>query len=100
MIKHIVMFKLKSNFSFSEREKYIDIVIDELKTLPSKIEEIKYFEIGKNINTSARAYDFVLVSEFESADDLGKYANHPSHIDFIEFFSVYRENSIVVDYKI
>lgn len=93
------MFKLKKHFSPLEREQYIDIVIDELKKLPSEIKEIKYFEIGKNFNSSGRAYDFVLVSEFKSVKELEIYSKHPSHLAFIDFFSAYRENSIVVDYN-
>jgi len=98
MIKHIVMFKLKDNFETNEKISILKKLKMELEELPKNISEIKYFEVGLNFNESQRAYDFVLVSEFETKNDLEIYAKHKKHLEFIEFFKPFRENSIVVDY--
>jgi hypothetical protein len=95
MIKHIVSFKLKDEFTNKA-----SLIKDALDGLPVKILEIKTFEVGINIADTDSAYDLVLVSEFESLDDLNTYRVHPEHQKVVELIAKYKLTSMVVDYKI
>ena len=69
MIKHIVMWKFKDG----EKEN-MKKFLEGLNSLKNIIPEIKYMETGININPK-NDYDAILISEFETMDDLEKYKN-------------------------
>lgn len=94
MIKHIVMFKLKP-----EKKTEIPEFKRRLDDLGDTIKEIRLFETGKNFSSSPAAYDLVLVSEFDTKEDLEKYKVHPEHKKLIEYFIPIKESSVVVDYE-
>ncbi|HSH18813.1 MAG TPA: Dabb family protein, partial [Draconibacterium sp.] len=72
MINHVVLFKLKD---YPEAEK--PLIISEMKSLleglKGKIEELKYIEVGVNYELNSKSYDIVLISHFDSIEDLDKY---------------------------
>jgi hypothetical protein len=45
------------------------------------------------------AYDAVLISEFENAQNLEEYKNHPGHVKVSEFVAKVRVSHTVVDYQ-
>lgn len=94
MIKHIVMWKFKEN----ERENMMKFK-EQLLELKGKIPEIRAMEVGININPSERSYDAVLVSEFDSLEDLKKYSVNPLHVTVSDFCKTIRTNSVSVDYE-
>ncbi len=95
MIKHIVSFKLKD-----EHKNKAEQIKKELEVLPSKIPQIKGYEVGLNISDSPAAYDIVLVSEFNSVKELDEYRMHPEHLKVTELIALYKTVSMVVDYHI
>ncbi len=95
MIKHIVSFKLKTEYKNKAQ-----LIKQELESLPSKINQIRFFEIGINISDSISAFDMVLVSDFYSLQDLDIYRNHPDHIKVLDLIKLYKKESMVVDYEI
>jgi hypothetical protein len=66
MIKHIVFIKADSKYSDSEKENVLHKLKQKLDSLPSYIHEIKAYETGINKSNSSNAFDFALISEFES----------------------------------
>lgn len=94
MLKHIVMFKFKENPQETAEE-----LKRRLMALPAQIEEIKHFEVGINTIESARAYDAVLISEFESIDTMKAYQVHPAHQEVLKFTSQVSESIVAVDYE-
>lgn len=76
MIRHIVMWRLAPSPDMAERA----IAIKEnLEALKDKIDLIVDIEVGININTSDTVSDVVLVSTFNSVEELNEYQNHPAH---------------------
>ena len=69
MIKHIVMWKFKDG-----EEENTKKFLEGLNSLKNIIPEIKYMETGIDINPK-NAYDAILISEFETMEDLEKYKN-------------------------
>ena len=74
MIKHIVMWKFKDG-----EEENMKKFLEGLNSLKNIIPEIKYMETGININHKNN-YDAILISEFETIEDLEKYKNNPEHV--------------------
>ena len=99
MIKHVVMWKLKDFAEGADKKENAQKIKSKLEGLKDKIEEIKFIEIGININDSADSYDVVLYSEFDSIEDLKIYQSHPEHVMVGDFISKVRLERKVVDYK-
>lgn len=100
LIKHIVMWKLKEFAEEKEKFENANIIKKNLEDLQNKINEIKFIEVGININQSAQAYDVVLYSEFANIEDLNIYQNHPDHLKVSEFVSKVRDKRVITDYEI
>lgn len=82
MINHVVLFKLKDFFG-EEKVKVIAELKSLLEGLKDKISEVKYIEVGVNYELGAKSYDIVLLSHFESVEDLDKYRIHPEHLKVV-----------------
>jgi hypothetical protein len=94
MLKHIVMFRLSTENSVINKQ----ILKDKLDQLKNKIPEIRSIETGLNISTRPSAYDLVLITEFDTEQDLEAYRIHPDHQDIVRLI---KENAIethVVDF--
>lgn len=97
MIKHVVMWKFQEKDS-GEKEKDIEKAGELLKALVPIIPQIKSFEFGCNINKSDAAFDAILITEFETLEDLNTYQNHPEHQKVSAFITMVRTDRKVVDY--
>lgn len=97
MVKHIVIFEVKKD---KNKEEVINNLKKMLDGLPSKIREIKDYEIGINFADSPLARDMVLISTFETKEDLGNYRIHPEHKKVVEYIKENIEESFVVDYEV
>ena len=100
MIRHVVMFKLKKSDNPSQDEKMKQEVKSRLDALPAKIDVIRSMEVGINVVLSERAFDLVLVSTFDSLDDLETYRVHPDHQEVVQFISGIKEQTAAVDFEI
>ncbi len=97
MINHVVLFKLKDYPAEKKKE-----VISELKTLleglKSKVDEVKYIEVGTNYELQAKSFDIALLSHFESMEDLDAYRIHPEHLKVVERIKETTVERAAVDY--
>lgn len=100
MIKHVVMFKFKEKADGRAKSENVNIAKKMLEELPSKIKEIKDYEVGISFINSERASDLVLISSFETEVDLDKYKIHHEHVKVVDFIREVAESSTVVDYKV
>ena len=100
MVKHIVMLRMKDVFSSEEKKEKALLLKQELDLLPSKIDEIVFYEVGLNVVDSPSAYDLVLISHFETFEDLDAYRVHPDHKKVVALIKELAKESAVVDYKI
>lgn len=93
MIKHIVMWKFKEN-----EEENMKLFLEGLNKLKGIIPEIKNMETGININLK-NDYDAILISEFETMEDLEKYKNHPEHVKVSALCKEIRLDRQAIDYE-
>lgn len=98
MINHVVLFKLK-DYSEVEKPQIITEMKSLLEGLKDKIEELKYIEVGANYELNSKSYDLVLISHFETIEDLDKYRVHPVHKKVVDRFSELSLERAAVDYK-
>lgn len=99
MIKHVVMWKLRENAEGRSKEENARLIKEKLEALKGQIEEIRYLEVGININNSNGSYDAVLITEFETMESLNSYQVNPKHQAVSAFVSKVREERAVVDFE-
>jgi hypothetical protein len=99
MLRHIVMFKLKGTEEV-EKKQHSQQLKSAIEGLSGSIEQVKYMEVGVNINTNPSAYDLVLVSDFEDEEALNIYRDHPEHVKVIEIIQSIVASVHVVDYMV
>ena len=93
MIKHVVMWKFKEG---TERE--MQAFIDGLRGLYGVIPQIRSQEVG--INVLAGNYDAVLISTFDSPEDLETYKNDPRHVAVASLCKEIRTDRVAVDFEV
>ena len=94
MIKHVVMWKFKEG-----TEKEWDEFLTKLQGLYGVIPQIKEQEIGVDCAGGGN-YGAVLVSLFDSMEDLEAYKTDPRHVAVSELCKSIRESRVAVDYQV
>ncbi len=100
MLKHIVLFKLKTYAEGVSKEENAKKIKRDLEALKGRIPQIRHLEVGINSIMSEASYDVAIYSEFANEADLTTYARHPEHLKVAEFVGKVRESRVVVDYII
>lgn len=98
MVKHIVMWKFKDEAEGLTREENLMKVKAMLEALPEKIDFIRHIEVNLNANFNGSNFDAVLISEFDSIEDVNCYRVHPDHKKISAYVSLVREARASVDY--
>lgn len=78
MIKHIILWNLKDEFSSEEKEKIKNGIKEGLESLQGKIPGLIDIKVNKDGISSSTA-DLMLDSTFESEEALKNYSVHPLH---------------------
>jgi BMFP domain-containing protein YqiC len=76
MIRHVVFFKFRPESNEGERKK----TLNELRSLPDKIDVIREFEVGEDILRTTRAWDASLIATFDDLEALQTYQRHDDHL--------------------
>lgn len=75
MFTHIVFFKLKET-----TQKNLQKAKNILLSMEGNIPMLKYLEVGVDELHTERSYDVVLITRFDSLDDMNAYQIHPYYI--------------------
>lgn len=78
--RHVVMFEFADHVT----DDYADQVRAALNALPSQIDQIRSYVHGDDAGVSEGNWDYVLVADFDSADDYAAYRDHPVHVRMID----------------
>jgi hypothetical protein len=85
---------------FKDRDPHLpQIVKEKLLTLPTKIPQIQHWEVGIDITRGERSHDLVLVSKFETVEDLKLYGTQPDHVELLNYLRTVLDIAVVVDYE-
>ena len=93
MIKHIVMWKFKPG-----KEAEMNEFLDGLRALFGVIPQIKAQEVG--VNCAPGNSDAVLISTFDSLEDLAAYKSDPRHVAVSRLCRSIREDRVAVDWEV
>lgn len=99
MIRHIVMWKFKDFAEGLTREENLLKVRTMLEALPEKIDFIREMQVQINVNPKDGMYDAVLLSTFDSLEDVGRYRVHPEHKKISSYVALVKESRASVDYE-
>ena len=101
MIRHIVMFAFKEQAEGRTKAENIRLVSQMLEELPQKIEWIRASCVQVNApGASDQNYDLLLISDFDSLEDLEAYRVHPDHVAVGDFMRPLRTARASVDIAI
>ncbi len=100
MIRHIVMFKLKSFETETEKTAAATELLRRLNELPSKIDLIRKYEAGIDVRKLEWSYDISLIMDFDTMADLDAYTIHPAHQEFVAFNKDFSIAKVCVDYEV
>jgi hypothetical protein len=96
MIKHIVMWKFKDGVVEADKLE----MKHQLESLKGVVPSLLQIEIGMDIVGTDVSKDMVLTALFQSLSDLQAYADHPAHLQVVEFVKPLVCQRAVVDYEI
>jgi hypothetical protein len=96
MIKHIVLFKYKTDSTPAQQK----AMVDGLTALPGLIPDIRRFEVVPTMpGRPARLYHAALFSEFDSVGALEAYTANPHHQRVVALIEVACEIRAAFDYE-
>lgn len=98
MIKHIVLWRMKSQEKNSRRQD-MQRIKEALESLMGKVPTLASIEVGFNQNTLPAAYDLSLVSTHNTWEDLKAYQEHPSHKEVAAIIGGLTTDKAVSDYE-
>ncbi len=95
MFTHIVFFKLGD-----QSPENISEMRNMLLSMTGKIPQLRHLEVGVDIIRSERSYDLVLITRFDSLEDMRDYQAHPFHAgEIIPYVRRMSESVVAVDYE-
>lgn len=102
MIRHIVMWKLRSEAEGRPAVENARIMREKLEVLKERIPEISELQVGISMlhGDKDSHYDVVLESSFTSEEEMMRYAAHPDHQEVVDFIGKVVADRKVVDYEV
>ncbi|HGY56116.1 MAG TPA: Dabb family protein [Caldithrix abyssi] len=100
MIKHVVMWKLKEEAEGYSKAVNLQRMKRKIGRLEERIPLIRFYEIGIDYLHTPASYDLVLVSAFDTKEDLKAYREHPEHQAVVEEIKPLVQERVVVDYEV
>ena len=95
MIRHVVMWKFRPGTEEQARD-----FLEKLSALYGVIPQIRSQQIGVDCSGIGENYSAVLVSDFDSLEDLTAYKNDPRHLAVAALCKDIREDRVAVDYQL
>ena len=99
MVKHIILWKIKEEYSEEEKKRIKSEAKRELEALVGKIDGLKNLTVETNGLSTSNA-DMMLYSEFSSEEALSGYAKHPLHCKAADsYVRPYMQVRLCLDFK-
>lgn len=100
MVKHVILWQLKDEFSIAEKENIKRRIKIELEGLKDKIPGLIDIQVHYEVLKSSNA-EIMLDSTFEDIDALKNYSIHPEHVQVANaYVRPYTKTRTCIDYHI
>jgi Stress responsive A/B Barrel Domain. len=99
MIKHIVLWTLKSGAEGKTIEENAYLMKEKLEGLYGKIPEIISIQVQPNTLKIEGNYDVSLIAEFESEEAMRIYQKHPLHEEIAVYVRKIAEKRAAIDFE-
>ena len=101
MIRHVCMFEFLDEAEGRTRAENVAITKAMLESLPEKIDWIRASTVELNSPDAPEGnWDLILISDFDSFEDLERYRVHPDHVAVGTFMKPVRRSRSCVDFEI
>lgn len=97
-IRHVVSWKLATTDE-TERAEHAAGIKRGLESLPAVIPELRFLQVGVTVVPGAD-YDVVLISDFDSLEDIQVYQEHPAHLEVAGFIRSVVASRAAVDFEV
>lgn len=99
MIRHIIMFKFTDVLNDSDRLSKAEKMKSSFGSMKSLISVVKSYDVKINMKKTDFSYDVVILSEYDSWEDLDTYINHTEHQKAIAMCKDIKKEKAVIDYE-
>ncbi len=93
MVKHIVVYTLKEGI---DKDAAVALIASKLEPLVGQIQGLRHMEIRRCYS----GMDYALYSEFDSAEDVKNYREHPLHLEAKSHFHHMLQTRVSADYEV
>lgn len=101
MVKHIILWKLKSDFSAEEKAQILAGIKTNLESLAGVVPGLLEIKVNCEKVLASSNADLMLDSTLESPDALNGYAVHPAHVAVADtYVRPFTEVRLCLDYEI
>ena len=95
-IQHLVLFHFPRALSEQEEGE----MFGRVRAWPEQIGGFRRLRFGRDASGRSRGYDYALMVEFETAEDMERYTPHPVHRAFADWVHARGSDEVVVDYPV
>jgi heme-degrading monooxygenase HmoA len=93
-IQHVVLFKFPRRLTTDEQRWMLDVVA----AWPKEIPGFTRLRLGKDVGGRSGGYEYLLLTEFESAEAMEAYFPHPKHQEFAKWVAEMQTEVLRNDY--
>lgn len=98
-LRHIVSWKLNGE-TFAARNGQAARIADALEALRERIPEIRDINVYRNELHEGSNFDLTLIADFDDADGMATYADHPEHLPVVEMIKGMVTDRVAVDFTV
>jgi len=95
-VQHVVLLKFPRELTADEERWMFDVV----GAWPKEIPGVTRLRLGKDVGGRAGGYEYLLLTEFESAEAMEAYFPHPKHQEFASWVADMRTDVLRNDYAL
>lgn len=99
MVKHIIIWKLKDEYSASQKSKYMEKIKKDLEALSGKIPGLVEIKV-QTTSLPSSSGDLMLDTTFLSEEALKDYQKNPDHLSVATFVRSVVGSRLSLDYEI
>jgi len=99
MLRHIVSWKLDGG-NVAEVDDQVARIASDLESLAGHIPELISIRVVRNVVNQGQNFDAAVIADFEDADALNTYIEHPAHVEAAAYLKSVTVQRACVDFVV